>query len=252
MDGMQQLTSFGRFHSRAGVAPAVQTAGRSIGGLAIYFLRFIVLVICLTAPLWAADEPDVVQFAEDRVGIAPTDFDFGVTGHGDAGRWSIVRDVTAASGVALEQSSNDPTEDRFDFAVYRSLCLKNFAVSARVKLISGTMKSAGLTFRFLDSKNYYVLVENALEGRVDIFIVKDGNMKRVSGRDADVVTDHWQKLKLIADVDRFDVWLDESFLLTVWDRAILTEGGIGLWTREDNVTRFDQFEITPLAWSETP
>ena len=251
MDGTQKLTSIRRFHSQAGAAP-VQTARRLIRGLAIYFLRFSVLAVCLTAPLWAAEGPDVIQFAEDRIGMAPTDFDFGVTGHGDAGRWSIVRDVTAAGGVALEQSNNDPTDDRFDFAVYRSLFLKNFAASARVKLITGTIKSAGLVFRFLDSKNYYVLVENALEGRVDIFRVKDGDMKRVSGRDADVVMNHWQTLKLIADADRFDVWLDEIFLFTVWDRAILTEGGIGLWTREANVTRFDQFKITPLAWSETP
>ena len=223
-----------------------------IGWLATCFLRFSVLAICLTAQLWAAEEPNVIQFAKDRIGMAPTDFDFGVTRHGDAGRWIIVRDVTAAGGAALEQSSNDPTDDRFDFAVYRSLSPKNFAASARVKLITGTMKSAGLVFRFLDSKNYYVLVENALEERVDIFRVKDGDMKRVNGVDADVVMNHWQTLKLVADADRFDVWLDEILLFTVWDRAILTEGGIGLWTREDNVTRFDQFKITPLAWSETP
>jgi len=41
-------------------------------------------------------------------------------------------------------------------------------------------------------------------------------------------------------------------LFTVWDRTFSTNGRVGLWTQEHNVTRFDQFEIAALAWSEDP
>ena len=210
------------------------------------------LAACMGPPSLADESETVIAFSEFRIGIPPAYFDFGVTGSGHPGIWTIVRDQTATAGFALEQSSDDPTEDRFDFAVYQSLSLKNVVVRTRFRLISGTMKSAGLVFRFQDASNYYLLRANALEGRVDVFRVRNGEMRRVTGTDADVVLNHWQTLKLVANGDQFDVSLDNTPLFTVWDQTFLADGRIGLWTQEDNVTRFDQFEITALPWSEDP
>jgi len=210
------------------------------------------LAAWLAAPSLAADGQTTIALAENRIGMPPADFDLGITGHGHTGKWTIVRDESSAEGVAIEQSSDDPTNDRFDFAVYQSLSLKNLAVSTRFKLITGTMKSAGLVFRFRDAGNYYVLRANALEGRVDVFCVREGEMKWVSGTDADVVLGHWQTLKLVANGDQFEVSLDNTSLFTVWDQTFQTDGRVGLWTQEDNLTRFDQFAITALPWSEGP
>jgi hypothetical protein len=221
----------------------------------IILLRVIslgVLAACMAAPSLAVDGQTTIAFAENRIGMPPADFDLGVTGHGQPGKWTIVRDESAAGGVAIELSSDDPTEDRFDFAVYQSLSLKNLAASTRFNLINGTMKSAGLVFRFRDASNYYVLRANALESRVDVYRVQSGEMKRISGTDADVVLNHRQTLKLVANGDQFEVSLDNTALFTVWDQTFLTDGRIGLWTQEDNLTRFDQFQITALPWSEEP
>lgn len=207
---------------------------------------------CMAAPSLAVDGQTTIAFAENRIGMPPADFDLGITGRGHLGKWRIVRDQTAPEGFALEQSSDDPTEDRFDFAVYQSLSLKNLAATIRFKLLNGTMKSAGLVFRFQDARNYYVLRANALENRVDVFRVRDGDMKRVTGTDADVVLNHWQMLTLVANGDQFEIALDNTPLFTAWDQTFLTDGRIGLWTQEDNVTRFGQFEITALPWSEGP
>jgi hypothetical protein len=221
----------------------------------IILLRVIslgVLAVCMAAPSLAVDGQTTIAFAENLIGMPPADFDLGVTGHGQPGKWTIVRDKSAAGGVAIEQSSDDPTDDRFDFAVYQSLSLKNLAASTRFKLITGTMKSAGLVFRFRDASNYYVLRANALESRVDVYRVQGGEMKRISGTDADVVLNHWQTLKLVANGDQFEVSLDNTPLFTAWDQTFLTDGRVGLWTQEDNLTRFDQFVITALPWSEGP
>src|ERR1700681_3484688 len=145
------------------------------------------LAACMAAPSLAVDGQTAIAFAETRIGMPPADFDLGVTGHGQPGKWTIVRDESAAGGLAIEQSSDDPTDDRFDFAVYQSLSLKSLAPSTRFKLITGTMKSAGLVFRFQNASSHYVLCANALEGRVDVFRVQGSEMKRVSGTDADVV-----------------------------------------------------------------
>ena len=119
-----------------------------------------------------------------------------------------------------------------------------------MKLIKGTLQTAGIAFRFVNSDNYYVVSVNALEERIDFFRVLAGKMKRIGGTDAEVVLNHWHKIGLVAEGDRFTVSLDNAWLFTVRDRTFLTEGRIGLWTEEDNVTRFDQFEINALPWSE--
>ena len=224
----------------------------SLGPILLRIIGIAALAACMAAPSLAGVGQTTIAFAENRIGLPPSDFDLGVTGHGQPGKWTTVRDESAAGGFAIEQSSDDLTGDRFDFTVYQSLSLKNLAASTRFKLINGTMKSAGLVFRFRDASNYYVLRANALEGRVDVFCVRDGEMKRVSGTDADVVLDHWQTLKLVANGDQFEVALDNRPLFTAWDQTFLTDGRIGLWTQENNLTRFDQFAITALPWSEGP
>jgi len=187
---------------------------------------------------------------EHRIGLPPEDFEFGITGQGQPGEWIVVRDVTVIDGIAIEQSNTDPTENRFSLAIYKPLSLKNLAASIHLKLIKGTMQTAGIAFRFVNSDNYYIVSVNALEERIDFFRVLGGKMKRIGGTDAEVVLNHWHKIGLVAEGDRFTVSLDDAWLLTVRDRTFLTEGRIGLWTEEDNVTRFDQFEINALPWSE--
>jgi hypothetical protein len=210
------------------------------------------LTIATLLPLRAMEGETLIRFDEHEIGVPPPDFEFGVTGPGRPGTWSIVRDITASQGFVLEQHSDDPTDDRFDYALYRSLSLKNLTVSVRFKLISGAMLSAGVVFRYRDAGNYYVARADALDHSADIFRVRNGEFKRIAGTDADVFLDHWQVLKLVANGDQFDVSLDGLPLFTAWDRTFLTDGSIGLWTQEDNVTRFDKFTIAALPWSELP
>jgi len=205
----------------------------------------------MVAPAFAIDGKESIDLEEYRIGVPPLDhFDFGVTGGGQPGQWSVVRDVTAVHGVAIEQSNTDPTENRFPLAIYKPLSLKNLAASIRLKLINGTIQTAGIAFRFVNADNYYVVSASALEERIDLFRVLDGRMKRIGGTEADVALNHWHKLGLVAQDDQFTVSLDNAWLFSVWDRTFLTDGRIGLWTEEDNVTRFDQLEIKALPWSE--
>src|SRR5262249_58528924 len=106
------------------------------------------LAACMVAPAFAVDGEASVGLGGSRIGVPPEDFDFGITGQGQPGQWSVVRDVTAIHGVAIEQSNTGPTENRFPLAIYEPLSLKNLAASIRLKLISGTIQTAGLPFRF--------------------------------------------------------------------------------------------------------
>jgi hypothetical protein len=152
--------------------------------------------------------------------------------------------------VAIEHVSRDFHEDRYQLAIYKPSSVKNVAIAVRFKIVAGTMQSAGVALRLADERNYYAVTVSALDSRVDLYRVLDGRLERIAGVDADIVADHWQTLAVKAEGDQFTVSLDARPVFTACDRTFLSDGRIALWTEDDNITRFDQIEITPLPWSK--
>jgi hypothetical protein len=197
-----------------------------------------------------AEQPKTkIDFVSNGIGVPPIDFEFWRTGHGDVGRWAVVRDVTAAAGASIEQFSMDTTEDRFPVAIYKPISAINVEVSTHFKLVSGTMQSAGVAVRVTSASDYYVVRVSALEERVDLFRIMDSKIKRIAGADAGVMRNRWQTLGVIAKNDRFTISVDNRPVFTAWDRTFLRDGHIALWTEDDNITRFEEIEITPLPWA---
>jgi hypothetical protein len=193
----------------------------------------------------------VVDIAKSGVGNSPADFEFARTGDGDLGRWTVVRDPTAVEGFAIEHVSTDQHEDRFPLAIYQPLSPENAAVSVRFKIVSGTMLCAGLALGVRNPGSYYAVSASALEQRVDLLLVMNGKVERIeSGSDINLEKDRWYSLKVTADDDHFVVALDSKVLFTAYDRTRRKDGRIALWTREDNVTRFDRIEVRPLPNTE--
>jgi len=190
---------------------------------------------------------DIIQ---SEFGTPPPDFDFLQTGEGEPGRWTVVRDTTAMDGTAIEHVSTDQHENRFSLAIYAPVSSKDFKLRVRFKIMKGTMQAAGIAARFLDVDSYYVVIASALEERVDLFRIVNGKKERIWGTDADVVRDRWHLLELQANDDQFTISLDRNWLFTAWDSTLPGDGQVGLWTEEDNVTRFDRLEIETFPASE--
>ena len=180
----------------------------------------------------------------------PPDFDFLQTGDGEPGRWTVVRDTTAMDGTAIELVSTDQHENRFSLAIYAPVSSKDFKLRVRFKIMKGTMQAAGVAARFLDVDSYYVVIASALEERVDLFRIVNGKKERIWGTDADVVRDRWHLLELQANDDQFTISLDRNWLFTARGSTLPGDGQVGLWTEEDNVTRFDRLEIETFPASE--
>ena len=162
----------------------------------------------------------------------------------------MVRDTAAMDGTAIEHVSTDQHENRFSLAIYAPVSSKDFKLNVRFKIMKGTMQAAGIAARFLDVDSYYVVIASALEERVDLFRIVNGKKERIWGTDADVVRDRWHLLELQANDDQFTISLDRNWLFTAWDSTLPSDGQVGLWTEEDNVTRFDRLEIETFPASE--
>lgn len=100
-------------------------------------------------------------------GGEPADFIFWRTGQGEASKWTIVADPSAANGRAIAQVSKDRTDYRFPLAVYQPFSGKDFEVSVRFKPVAGTVDEAGgIAVRLLTPDDYYIARANALEDNV--------------------------------------------------------------------------------------
>lgn len=120
-------------------------------------------------------------------------------------------------------------------------------LSAQFKAVSGREdRAAGLIFRVQDKNNYYILRANALENNVNIYtyalgrrhLLKEGSMLVPSGR--------WQALRAEVTGPRIRGFLDDRLAVEVIDNTYRS-GTIGLWTKADSVTCFDDVDAKVLS-----
>jgi Galactocerebrosidase, C-terminal lectin domain len=187
----------------------------------------------------------VVDFENMAAGAAPDGFTTGLTGEGKPVQWIVVEDDSAPSGArALAETSGDATSYRFPLAIYDGLVAKDVYVSVRFKPISGEVdQAAGLVVRVLDTDNYYIARANALEDNVRLYKVVDGDRKQFAGADTAVEQGQWQTLGLSAEGNRFEVSLNGDVLFSATDDTFSEEGRVGLWTKADSLTHFDDLAI---------
>jgi hypothetical protein len=114
----------------------------------------------------------------------------------------------------------------------------------RFKPISGqTDRAAGLVFRVQDKDNYYILRANALENNVNFYIYRGGVRSTLKGGNSPVASGAWQELRVEVQGNQFRGFLNDQQVADATDDAYKT-GGIGLWTKADSVTCFDNVEVT--------
>lgn len=189
---------------------------------------------------------DAIKFT--AAGAPPADFEFGRTGSGAAGVWSVVRDDTADGGLALEQQSQDRTDFRFPLAIYKPASAKNVDVQVRFKAMAGRIdRAGGIALRLASANDYYVVRANALEDNVRFYRVVKGNREQLGTADVKVASNMWHALGLRAEGSRFTISFNGKTLYAVTDRTFDAAGKVALWTKADSVTRFDRLEINTIA-----
>jgi Domain of Unknown Function (DUF1080) len=192
-----------------------------------------------------AAEAITLDFDASIVGTLPTGFSNAVTGGGGPASWMVVEDFTAPSGgKVLAQTSTDKTSFRFPLCVYDGLTAPDVTVSVSFKPVSGTVdQAAGLVARYRDQGNYYVVRANALEHNVRLYKVERGNRKQFAGANVKVPSGEWQTLALEVEGAHFRVLFNDALLFEADDATFKKAGKVGLWTKADSVTYFDDLRV---------
>ena len=187
-------------------------------------------------------------FDSSAAGAAPHGFSFGRTGSGRVGQW-VVRsapDAPSAPNV-LAQEDSDRTDYRFPVAVADSLLFGDVSVSVRCKPVSGHVDQAcGIVWRYQDQNNYYLARANALEDNVRLYYVKDGRRIQTAGWNGKVRSGAWHELRVDMRVDRIEVSFDGKQVIQARDSKFTAPGKVGVWTKADSHTLFDDLTAAPL------
>jgi hypothetical protein len=218
------------------VAPAASVAPTAPGAS----VAPVASVAATTARVWTFDA--------DKAGEAPAGFAFGRTGVGREGKWVVRAEASAPSAPnVLAQTDADTTDDRFPVAFATEPVLKDGELAVRCKPISGKVDQAcGLVFRLRDANNYYLTRANALEDNVRLYYVKDGHRQQIATYSGKVTSGVWHELRAVAHGDHFEVYWDGKKVLEQEDKTFPNAGKVGVWTKADTVTYFDDLRVRPL------
>jgi hypothetical protein len=211
------------------------------------FLTLVVFSMMLGAQLASAAGGKTWSFDTDAPDKPPEGWTFARTGGGPPGQWVVKADPDARSGKhVLAQLDADATDNRFPLAVADAPLAKDLRLSVKCKSISGKVDQAcGLVFRYQDENNYYITRANPLEDNVRLYHVKDGNRQQLASWKGPVKAGVWHELAIEAKGERLQVLWNGKKILEAKDRTFSKAGKVGLWTKADSVTYFDDLTITP-------
>ena len=174
-------------------------------------------------------------------------FSFGHAGKGRPGSWVVRTEAGAPSGAkVLAQVDADPTSARYPVALADGAGVKDLRLSVKFRTVSGEVdRAAGLVFRARDDGNYYLVRANALEGNVAFYRVKDGIRDTLRSEDAHVPDGAWTELAVEMAGDAVAVFLGGRKVLAARDATFPDGGRVGVWTKADSVTLFDDLRLEP-------
>ena len=147
----------------------------------------------------------------------------------------------------LAQTGADPTDERFPLAIYRPFSGRNVYVSIRFMAVSGKVdRAGGVVVRLTSAGDYYLARANALENNVRFYRVVGGKRQMIAGVDAPVVSGAWHTLGIAARDDRFIILFNGRELFGATDATLPGPGRVGLWTKADSLTWFENIRIKSL------
>jgi hypothetical protein len=205
-------------------------------------LTSLVLTASFTTGLALADTDN---FDTAETGKPLPGWTVGVTGKGQA-NWLVERDESAPSKPQVLKQAGEAT---FAVALKDGTNLQDGVIEVKFKTLSGQQDQVGgLIWRARDTNNYYVVRAQALRGNLGFYKAVDGKrtaLKKADGKDAvfpaKVQRGQWHTLRVEFTGKRCKATLDGKDSFEVEDDTFSSAGQVGVWTKADSVTVFDDF-----------
>jgi hypothetical protein len=196
------------------------------------------------------------KFDRDAAGKLPEGWKIAATHPGKAmATWAVAADPEAPSGPNVLRIMAIPDEpSEFNLCYHEKLTLAD--VDLTVKLRANTGKEdqgGGLIWRVKDADNYYICRFNPLEDNFRVYKVVGGKRTQldgVSSKGAGPGATRWYTVRAVMVGDRITCWLDGKELLHAEDGTFKDAGHIGLWSKADAASSFDDLVVKPAKASD--
>jgi hypothetical protein len=219
---------------RQGETLTNRVPARNVGVLLGIAVFFGLAMLHSTWTALSADEPKTVwNFESDQPGKIAKGFS------GQVGTWDVVRD--GDSHVLAQKAKNG--DDAFNVVLVDSTRYKDVDLSVRLKAVAGELdRGGGLVWRAKDKDNYYIARYNPLEDNFRVYKVEAG--KRTQFQSAKTPGDtKWHSLRVTMSGTRITCYLDGTKYLETDDSTFADAGKIGLWSKADAQSYFDDLTI---------
>jgi hypothetical protein len=195
------------------------------------------VAVLITTLLVSVALADTVNFDNLKTGAPPPGWTATKTGSGTE-KWTVEKDDSAPSKPNVLKQSGQAT---YPVCIKDDTSLKDGFVEVKFKPISGKEDQAGgVVWRAKDSNNYYIARANALENNVTIYHTIRG--RRTEKRtNAKVASNTWHNLRVDFQDNHFTVTFDGKKVIEWDDTTFKDAGKVGVWTKADSVTLFDDF-----------
>jgi len=185
------------------------------------------------------------SFEADAIGATPKGWTATKTGKGDP-KWTIEQDKTALSNSKVVKQSGRAT---YPLLLKDDADIKDGFIQIKFKAVAGSEdRAGGVVWRARDANNYYVARANALEDNVVLYKTVEGGRSALDiigrkggyGVAVSVPANEWLTLRVEFKGSRFCVLYNGQQLFEVEDSTFPDAGKVGLWTKADSVTLFDE------------
>jgi hypothetical protein len=195
-------------------------------------------LIVMTSLIATTAFAETINFDDAKVGEAPPGWTATKTGSGTP-KWTVEKDDTAPSKPNVLKQSGEAT---YPVCLKNDTSLKDGFVEVKFKPVSGKEDQAGgVIWRAKNSDNYYIARANALEDNVTIYHTIKGSRVSFKNVNTKVAPATWHTLRVDCVGNKFTVTFDGKKVIEATDDSFADAGKVGVWTKADSVTLFDDF-----------
>jgi hypothetical protein len=215
-------------------------------------MKTLITVLLTTGLMACISSAETVNFDDTDVGKLPANWTGTKTGKGEP-KWAVVADDSAPSKPNVLKQSGVAT---YPICIKEDTHIKDGYVEVRFKSVSGKEDQAGgVLWRCKDADNYYVARANANEDNVVLYKTVDGKRTALDivgrkggyGVKEPVPLGKWHTLRVEFAGNQSTVIFNGKKLFDVQDDTFTDSGKVGLWTKADSVTLFDDFRYGSVA-----
>ena len=154
------------------------------------------------------------------------------------GKWEITTNEKKYFASMVERSSGS-----FNLCYNKDVNFTDGNITVEFKSNDGHIdQGGGIMWRVQDNDNYYVARFNPLEDNFRFYIVHNGMRSELASAEVKL-SSGWHTMKIEQKGDSFKGYLDDKLELEHKDSKLKKAGAVGVWTKADAQTSFDNLKI---------